>query len=436
MYKDIEKKKDSVFGVKNISVEGSPKIPRHRWFHFKEAFSPEIVSKAIEDSSCSYDDLVIDVFSGSGTVPLVSAFNGSKALGFEVNPFMQFVSSTKLSQCRVETLDKFHKEVLSGAIVGCPSALESYSTFTEGDGLSKWLFNLDVLRAFEGGWQKTENKNKSAARDLNRLALIGAALDVANATKDGKCLRYRSEWEKKKFDKYDFFGAYEKRIEIIKEDLLVNPLMDHNASIKIADSRAFKHYSKMKEKFKLCVMSPPYLNSFDYTDVYRPELFLGKFVNSNEQLQKLRFETLRSHVQVKWAKPMSDNFGTHFKQAFSSISERVDSLWNKRIPMMIQAYFEDMKLILGNLKSVAKQDASVWIIVSTSSYAGIEIPVDLIIADIGSSMGWYLREVNVMRYLKRVSGQQWDQLSENKGDRPHLRESVIIFDANARKNVI
>ena len=27
------------------------------------------------------------------------------------------------------------------------------------------------------------------------------------------------------------------------------------------------------KQFKLCVTSPPYLNSFDYTDVYRPELF-------------------------------------------------------------------------------------------------------------------------------------------------------------------
>ena len=46
----------------------------------------------------------------------------------------------------------------------------------------------------------------------------------------------------------------------------------------VADSR--HHLPDSFAGFKLCVTSPPYLNSFDYTDIYRPELFLGGFVQS------------------------------------------------------------------------------------------------------------------------------------------------------------
>ena len=47
------------------------------------------------------------------------------------------------------------------------------------------------------------------------------------------------------------------------------------------------------------MISPPYLNSFDYSDVYRPELFAAGFVSANSKLRKIRKKTLCSHVQVK-----------------------------------------------------------------------------------------------------------------------------------------
>ena len=259
-------------------------------------------------------------------------------------------------------------------------------------------------------------------------------MDVCNATKDGKCLRYRKDWQERSFGVSDFVDAFERRIQEVIHDIEVCPIdKDIESTIKLGDSRKMTSGIIQKQKFKLCVMSPPYLNSFDYTDVYRPELFLGRFVLNNEQLQILRHNTLRSHVQVKWAEPHEEYFGKHFFESFQELNERKENLWNNRIPSMVQAYFEDMKKILVNLMTIAKKDASVWIVVSTSAYAGVELPVDLIIADIATQVGWYLRDIKVIRYLKRVSGQQWDELSKRKEQRPHLRESIIILDTKPKK---
>ena len=161
--------------------------------------------------------------------------------------------------------------------------------------------------------------------------------------------------------------------------------------------------SPSKEKFRICVTSPPYLNSFDYSDIYRPELFLGDFVRSNKLLMDLRLKTVRSHVQARWKLPSNDQFGFLYERCITEIRENSGELWNPRIPAMIQAYFEDMETILRGLRLRAEDNASVWLVVSTSAYAGVEVPVDLILAEIGQRTGWFLREVGVLRYLRSSS---------------------------------
>jgi len=419
----------------SLSALDNTDMPRHRWYHFKEAFSPNVVNYALEDAQCNKTkDLIIDPFSGSGTVAVTSTLNGYKAIGFEVNPFLAFVSATKLTQCRSNTIHKQLHSIIASIRRGEISPLEHFSTFSDTGDSEKWLFNKQVLRAFEGGWVPTSSMYKPV-RDVARLCLIGAAMDACNAAKDGKCLRYRKDWKERSFGVSDFVNAFEKRMQEVIDDLEISPInKDIESFIKLGDSRKMSSDIIQNQKFKLCVMSPPYLNSFDYTDVYRPELFLGRFVLNNEQLQILRHNTLRSHVQVKWAEPHEEYFGRHFFESFQELNERRENLWNNRIPLMVQAYFEDMKKILVNLMSLAKKDASVWIVVSTSAYAGVELPVDLIIADIATQVGWYLRDIKVIRYLKRVSGQQWDELSKRKEQRPHLRESIIILDAKPKKS--
>jgi prefoldin subunit 5 len=184
-----------------------------------------------------------------------------------------------------------------------------------------------------------------------------------------------------------------------------------------------KELQRLKEdqKFKLCVTSPPYLNTFDYTDIYRPELFLGHFVNDTDELYKLRLKAVRSHLQAKWEEPTKSDFGTLYDGAIEHVRGNVDQLMDPRIPSMIQAYFEDMAKILSDLKSLARDGAQAWLVVSNSAYADREIPVDLIIADIGAKVGWKLNEVAVLENIKRRKTKYSPSIET-------LRESLIIFE--------
>lgn len=419
----IFKKHDTFTNNDYSNFDHSRNLPRHRWYYFKEGFSPLMVEEAINSADLKKNDLIIDPFAGSGTVSLVSSLSNHNSIGFEVNPFMAFVANTKQSKTNPKQLLCHKDSVLKGIKKGTKSNLEKLSTFTEDQNKSKWLFNTDVIRAFEGGWQATE-KFPREIRKLYKLALISSAIENSNAVKDGKCLRYKKNWEDLSYDNKTFEKDFLNKLNIIHEDI-ENNRIKRKSKIFVGDVRTVID-RKIKKKFKLCITSPPYLNSFDYSDIYRPELYLGKFTSSNKELSILRLKTIRSHIQVNWKKPVKTDFGYLYQNCFNEILKRKEMLWHKNIPTMIQAYFEDMELILKGLKHNAQKNASLWLVVSTSAYVGIEIPVDLILADIGSKVGWNLEEIIVTRHL-RTSNQNAKRWNNGEATSKRLRESIVIF---------
>jgi DNA modification methylase len=405
------------------------KLSRHRWYFVKEGFSPTLVDQAVKTEGVQKGELLFDPFSGSGTVPLAGALAGLRAHAFEVNPFLHFLSVTKLRQASASAFRKTTKNILRAAERSIKSPLEGFSTFTEGNRWGRWLFPTNVLRSFEAGRSAVANEDKSHQNFLN-LALVGAAMDCCNAIRDGKCLRYLHDWESHEATPSAFRRRFETRAEEIAIDLDSSPINPKLSQVAVGDARSLISGSN-REKFRLCVTSPPYLNSFDYSDVYRPELFLGKFVASTKALMDLRLRTIRSHVQANWVEPTNDEFGFLYRDCITAIRDRADSLWSPRISSMVQAYFEDMDVILRGLRQQALDKASVWLVVSTSAYAGVEIPVDLILAEIAQRAGWFLREVGVLRHL-RSSSQHVSHVEDIARKSVPLRESVVILDASKR----
>ena len=92
-------------------------------------------------------------------------------------------------------------------------------------------------------------------------------------------------------------------------------------------------------------------------DIYRPELFLGKFVNSPAELYDLRLKTVRSHIQAQWKTPEATDFGRLYENCVKHLKQNPDKLMHKRIPIMVQAYFEDMRDILIKLRAKAAEGA-------------------------------------------------------------------------------
>lgn len=406
---------DSDIGGNASNATGFISLPRFRWYGFKEGFSSILVEKAISEVGVGENDYILDPFNGSGTVTLTAALNNIKAVGIEVNPFAAFMAEAKMENDLIGEFPNKIDSVITSACHGAYSPLDVFSTFSEKTGRDKWLFNSDVLNAFEGGWQYAATLSEPI-RKLIELSLIGAAMDNCNASKDGKCLKYRKDWKSRGFNSETFINSLKKRLINCKEDLKSTPIKN-KAIIINADSR--EEIKKLPEQYKLCVSSPPYLNSFDYTDIYRPELFLGKFISSNRELKELRYKTIRSHVEIVLPKPQHDSFGKFYNNVFSQICNSND-VWSKQIPIMIQSYFEDLENVLLDLYDKAQKGGELWMVVANSVYVGVEIPVDLILAEIGTNNNWKLKRIEVLRYINR-------RKTKYNASIDKVRESLIIL---------
>lgn len=404
-----------IIGKNASNAIDSHSLPRFRWYGYKEGFSQKLVDKAIAEVGVDKNDYVLDPFNGSGTVTLTAALNDINAVGVEVNPFAAFMSEVKMENDFGRDFSYNIESVLESAYKGKESPLNRFSTFSEKTGKNKWLFNSAVLNAFEGGWQYAATLSEPTKK-LLQLSLIGAAMDNCNATKDGKCLKYRRNWAEKGFNKESYIKSLEDRLLKCKEDIQSTEIKQKAC---IINDDARKIIKELPQQYKLCVTSPPYLNSFDYTDIYRPELFLGKFVKLPQELKDLRLKTIRSHVEIVLPKPQKDSFGEIYHDVYNKISKS-NHIWSKQIPIMIQSYFEDMERVLADLYIKAKSEGELWMVVSNSVYAEVEIPVDLILAEIGTNNNWKLKRIEVLRYINR-------RKTKYNGNIDKVRESLIIF---------
>lgn len=402
-------------------------LPRHRWYPIKEGFSAIFVSDSFKeiDTDKKQTALAIEPFSGSGTTPVECTRLGIGCLAFEVNPFLALVGRTKLRTGNRQCLRTEREIVIKGLKNLTKSPLENWSTFCEGKGKEKWLFNRNVLRSFTGGWQSLTNCNQYY-RSFLRLALVRAAMENCNAYPDGKCLRYKRLQDYNCFNQQQMLADFERFCDMIGEDLEQVPLIPGLSRVRCMDSRLLQTVEPDR-RFDFCVTSPPYLNSFDYSDVYRPELFLIGAVSDNDELMRIRLRTIRSHIQANWIPPKENSFGSLYAKAIEELKEKKAGLWSPRILEMVQAYFEDMERLLLALFTRANSNALLKIAVGTSAYGGVVIPVDFILAEIAEQIGWETQDVMVVRRL-RSSAQNWKHEVSEKG-MPVLRESVVVLRA-------
>lgn len=77
--------------------------------------------------------------------------------------------------------------------------------------------------------------------------------------------------------------------DIVGKNLKINAEIINDSSLQMSS------YIE-KESLSGVIFSPPYANSFDYTEIYKLELWFGSFVKEYFDLKKLREISLRSHL--------------------------------------------------------------------------------------------------------------------------------------------
>ena len=396
---------------------GSRAIPFQRWRHFKEAFAPEIVYEAIRSSGIPVNTC-LDPFGGSGTTALACQFLGVKPTTIEINPYLADLIEAKLTVYDGDRLVADLGAVLRNADhaevdlqrQGLPA------TFVEPGLNGRWLFDqgvatriLSIVRAIEG-------VSTPSHRRLFRVLLGGVLVDLSNVIVNGKGRRYRRGWDRKRRVAGDVDVAFADAVssaiaEIVRFEKRTNSEYNiiRGDSRKVIDS-LFDH--------DIAIFSPPYPNSFDYTDVYNIELWMLGYLSSSVDNRLLRESTLASHVQIHRNYLPAPKNSQLLVEALALLDGKRENLWNKHIPDMLGSYFAEMNGILLALQSKLRAGGTIWSVVGDSRYAGVAINVADILAELATSLGLVVERNERLREM-RASAQQ--------GGKAQLAESLLVL---------
>lgn len=422
-YETLEKRysvrilQSDVSYVSPVNFVESLRRPRHRWFPYKEGFSPTFVQGFISEFQIKKKGLVLDPFSGVGTTSLVASSMGLDAIGFDVSPMAVFISKTKAT-----TLNKSELSKLSDYINSLHS-VKSSKTWSPPD-------NKTVISYFEESyleallsirWTASQAPNEKI-RDLALLAYLTLIEEFSTHRKAGNGVKKKTRFEYRSLELSPFEqvrNAFIQKLTEMHDDLKANPLISQPNFLQASCIEA-RETSKI-EGISLALTSPPYANCFDYSKIYMRELWLGDFFKSTEDQKSFRKDSIRSHVHATWADRHIEH-GSEIAENLIKPMLASQELWSEKIPGMITGYFKDMGSLLATLHPKFSKGASFGIVVGNSVYGGLSVATDLLIAEMGERIGYEVSRIDVYRGVI-PSSQQYNTID----DRRWARESTVIL---------
>jgi hypothetical protein len=397
---------------------GAPKIPFQTWRNFKEAFAPELVARAINDCGLAVGRC-IDPFGGSGTTSLACQFLGVEPVTIEVNPYLADLIQAKLEIYDADALVRELGTIIRRAkyLKPDPDIFKDLpGTFIEPGVKGRWIFDKEVAIRIMAYRKAIEDLSNSCHRTLYRALLGGLVIEVSNVIVSGKGRRYRRGWQTRKQTSADVDWQFSTLAQQAIFDIHAHKYRGcSNYLLLRGDSREILRDSP---KCDLAVFSPPYPNSFDYTDVYNVELWMLGYLTNFQSNLELRKSTLCSHVQVLRDYPKPPTGSTTLIEALEKLDQKRDALWNHRIPNMIGGYFHDMAGIFLSLNAILSSRGEAWVVVGDSRYANVHIPTAKILSELAPGFGYEVASHEPMRSM-RSSAQQ--------GGLEELAETLLVF---------
>ena len=375
--------------------------PVHRWFQFKESFSPALVYAILDRLGAGPGDRFLDPFCGAGTALLVAAERGLKPVGCDRSPLATFVSRVKLTpfspaQVRQATREILQKGNLSTELpsgVRCP-----------------WFFSPTVYA------QLLELRERilaldGPAKDVLLLGLIATVDAVDLAFKDGAFLakiyppKPGSDGRRKRQELFareratpcnDVLGTWQCRMAAITHDLTWRQTMEalgvirsvRQAPVLLADARQLPYSAK----FDFIITSPPYPNRYDYTRIYEPELLI--LLGGRQTIPSLRHGMLCSNCEAHALPPHP-----YYREParLTILLNRLQGRVDNKVIAMLRGYFSDMYHALISMAGALKPGGSLAMVVGTSGYDGLIIPTDELLAEIGEQAHLPIQTLQVLR---------------------------------------
>lgn len=384
--------------------------PIYNWHSFKHSYSKDLVDTVISEFKLKRGAWIMDPFCGGGTTLLACKQAALNAHGIDILPFSVFLSNVKTKDYDIKKLKWTKKnfenlEKGSSHLYTLPDILilkKAFNKFTENQ-----LLQL-----------KTQIKQitDTDIQDFFNLAFLSILESVSNTSKSGGFLRIVNRDVKPDQVRTLFLD----KIQSMISDVETYNHFNHKESINIKAFLGDARQIPTSNIYNAIITSPPYPNRHDYTRIYSLELAFD-FVKNNNDLKKIRYETLRSHVEAKKKfEAVSYRPPAILKKVIALVEK--NGVNNPQVIAMLNGYFEDMYIVLNEMRQHLNNKGKIAMVISNVRFAGINILVDEILSEIGKQAELKPKGI----WLARYRGNSSQQMKTYK--RIPSRESIIIFE--------
>ena len=424
-YKDNEQKYKVVYPDNSnatytslLNYSNDLNKPFQRWYRYKEGFSIELVKQLIKEYSKYKSGVILDPFAGSGSTLVASRELEYEGIGYEVNPFSYFLAECKLDNYSVNDIEAFkieYERILS------ISEEKNIKYELPELSISSKVFNDDIEKYYMSIGHLIENVDNRKVSQLLRIGWLACLEPLCDYRKAGNGLKY------KKYVKPRVVTIHDAKIMLIEEyqNIYIDLLKGiPNGESKLYNKSCVDMSDEIEDESVVgIIFSPPYANCFDYTEIYKLELWFGGFVRKYDDLKALRKASLHSHLNGDL------NIEVPSKSEFlGSLLEELETkeLWDRKIPRMLKLYYNDMFNVIDECYRVLKKGGFCSIVVGNSAYGGIVFPADLILSEYAEKIGFTVDKIEVDRFII-TSSQQYEMTKETG---KYLRESVVCLVKN------
>lgn len=414
-----------------VSSQLNESEPIHRWYTLKESFSWYLPVWIVQWMKSHYNHnpvSVLEPFLGSGTTGISLSLAGIDVCGVEYNPFIRFVATAKAGIPLVDP------EILASSIQLVDSRISTDQnlpipalTTLHKDAYIK-AEDLQLLLSACFWTSKLEASNQ--VRNLIFLGLSSAIESAFNLRKDGRALRYIKKPDKKGI-REELRCRWQEILDDVQQYHEIRgcsskrPLYTvfAGSSTNLMKLRTINGFdTTLKDKcFDTVIYSPPYLNNFDYSEIYKLELWLLGFLENYEEWKSLRMGTVRSHHSIVFPEtrylaldPRTVDIASVLRDMGSSPC--LPNTERERIKRVIDGYFDDMFMALQEQWRVLKPGGILAYVVANSRHYYLPIATDLILGEIAHRVGFEPLDLVVLR---KRNGRTRQKL--------FLRESVVFM---------
>lgn len=398
------------------TFRGGAGEPMHSWYPYLEGYSTRFVRQVLREFA-PRAARVLDPFGGTGTTPLAAATLGQLGMYCEVNPLLQQLTRVKADVLRMNQAQRRDlAALLSGlaesfewtAVAPDAELRETYvATFGSSEYFKPDAFE-DVLRC--RAWLDV-----IAGQDplVGRVISITAAASLVPASqliRRGD-LRFKRQGEGGTVRLEDELRS---RVNAIADDLVTLGTIAVEPLFVAEDARSLSLLPPLD--IDAVVTSPPYLNGTNYFRNTKVELWFLRALHSPEDLARYRSAAVTSGINDVASGTRLPSVSPAVDAVVALLAERA---YDKRIPRMAAAYFEDMRQILTAVSSHLRRNATVVIDIGDSAYAGVHVPTDTLVAEVAQEAGLDLTRKVLLRRRRSRGGHE-------------LQQHLLVFKQKAR----